>query len=991
VVESAYEFDECISTARIGKPARITLHCARCPLGVKGTRFDVSPRSSEHWGFEYVEPDPFFPQPRYPEDRLAWARAFIYDDLNRVISTLDYDDLKPRFDDVQVAGGYATSTDFNGFVQTHVNAKSQRRIEHRDALNRIQRVTDDVSRSTDFGYDTFGNLTRTVDPNGNVIQVMYDSLGRRTRLTDPNLGRIDYFPDARGLLWRQQSPRQRAAVPAQFSRMEYDRLGRMTGRYEPDLESHWVFDTATKGVGQLAEAYTGTPLNKDYRRIHTYDSLGRPSTTTQILSDGSYVQSSEYDDWGRKITETLQRVPSPTTPDPAKVFQARYNGWGYLAQWQRAATTTPTLIPARVLWRQVAANARQQATIVRYGNGLSETNRYDAHANRLLNRSVDTVAQQADDTARLNESYLYDALGNVNTRTVRWDTVTFTESFTYDTLNRLISSQVNGQALQTFEYDAVGNLTRKTGVGAGTSGSMIYPPQGANSVRPNALSSVTGGTFGTGTYSYDANGNLIAAPGGRTGTWTSFDMPLSMAKGSVSSTFTYGPEHQRTKQVRGDGTVITYAGAQEVETTSGGARTVKTYWPMGLGVEIDRPATGSPPVAPATQLSWWHKDRLGSVIAITSDTGIFRERLAFDAWGKRRTLTGSLSGTTPTPDTIDGVIDNRGYTGHEMLDQLDLVHMNGRIYDPLTARFMSADPILQDPMNAQSYNRYSYVLNNPTNLTDPTGFCAKDEAGYGSRICGSVAPNAFGGGTSVWKALPSDKPAAPISEAARRTAAAFTTPTKTGDGFFKQSVKQHPPSGTGEGDIVKTPSSSSSFGVRQAIKDRADEVVEGHGYSVPAKMLGAGGRAAAAVIPDNPVETVLAAVPVAAKFLQMAAKWLSAEREVSYLYRGVHAAHPALDAAKQGRIVPGNLNGTVSAEAHNMGGVAAHSPFTSWTRDAAIAAQHAAKHGPGGVVLRVPQGAPPAGASWSWQWSPDVWRESEVLLRGVRTGAEVIK
>jgi hypothetical protein len=39
--------------------------------------------------------------------------------------------------------------------------------------------------------------------------------------------------------------------------MEYDLLGRMTGRYEPDLESHWVFDTATKGVGQLAEAYTG--------------------------------------------------------------------------------------------------------------------------------------------------------------------------------------------------------------------------------------------------------------------------------------------------------------------------------------------------------------------------------------------------------------------------------------------------------------------------------------------------------------------------------------------------------------------------------------------------------------------------------------------------------------------------------------------------------------------------------------------------------------
>jgi len=48
--------------------------------------------------------------------------------------------------------------------------------------------------------------------------------------------------------------------------------------------------------------------------------------------------------------------------------------------------------------------------------------------------------------------------------------------------------------------------------------------------------------------------------------------------------------------------------------------------------------------------------------------------------------------------------------------------MNGRVYDPLVARFLSADPLIQDPEHSQSYNRYSYVWNNPTNLTDPTGF-----------------------------------------------------------------------------------------------------------------------------------------------------------------------------------------------------------------------------------------------------------------------------
>src|SRR5205807_987688 len=55
-------------------------------------------------------------------------------------------------------------------------------------------------------------------------------------------------------------------------------------------------------------------------------------------------------------------------------------------------------------------------------------------------------------------------------------------------------------------------------------------------------------------------------------------------------------------------------------------------------------------------------------------------------------------------------------------DALALVHLNGRVYDPFVARFISGDPYVTDPTNGQNYNRYSYVLNNPTNLTDPTGF-----------------------------------------------------------------------------------------------------------------------------------------------------------------------------------------------------------------------------------------------------------------------------
>jgi hypothetical protein len=69
-------------------------------------------------------------------------------------------------------------------------------------------------------------------------------------------------------------------------------------------------------------------------------------------------------------------------------------------------------------------------------------------------------------------------------------------------------------------------------------------------------------------------------------------------------TFVYGPEHQRTKQTRSDSTTIIYAGAQEVETKTGVGTTVKTYWPYGVGVEIDRPTTG-------LEMNWVHVDRLG--------------------------------------------------------------------------------------------------------------------------------------------------------------------------------------------------------------------------------------------------------------------------------------------------------------------------------------------------------------------------------------------
>ncbi|MGE0278874.1 MAG: RHS repeat domain-containing protein [Nitrospiraceae bacterium] len=111
-------------------------------------------------------------------------------------------------------------------------------------------------------------------------------------------------------------------------------------------------------------------------------------------------------------------------------------------------------------------------------------------------------------------------------------------------------------------------------------------------------------------------------------------------------------------------------------------------------------------------------DHLGSIDTLVDENGVVVERMSFDAHGNRRDAdTWSDAALAP------GVPANttRGFTGHEHIDAANIVHMNGRLYDPALGRMLSADPIVQELFNAQNLNRYTYVLNNPLSFTDPTG------------------------------------------------------------------------------------------------------------------------------------------------------------------------------------------------------------------------------------------------------------------------------
>ena len=102
------------------------------------------------------------------------------------------------------------------------------------------------------------------------------------------------------------------------------------------------------------------------------------------------------------------------------------------------------------------------------------------------------------------------------------------------------------------------------------------------------------------------------------------------------------------------------------------------------------------------------KDVLGSVVSIYGGDGKQVFSATYDAWGKQ----------TVTMNRIGFI---RGYCGHEMLNDYQIINMNGRLYDPVLGRFLSPDNYVQTPDFSQNYNRYSYCLNNPLKYTDPSG------------------------------------------------------------------------------------------------------------------------------------------------------------------------------------------------------------------------------------------------------------------------------
>jgi RHS repeat-associated protein len=256
-----------------------------------------------------------------------------------------------------------------------------------------------------------------------------------------------------------------------------------------------------------------------------------------------------------------------------------------------------------------------------------------------------------------------------------------------------------------YDYDAIGNLTFKDGVG-----SYTYVPG-----RPHLLA-----TAGADVYFHDSAGNQTERPN-ETVKYTTFRKIREITRLGQRIGFEYDAFGIPIKKSGDGGETVYVNGVYEI-TNPGLPGAVHRYHVSNGSAVVATLSRWLENNHKEESLQYYHRDAMGSVDVITDKNGS-AEYQYYDAWGLR--LQGSWGGqaqTAASPKT------SFGFTGHQHdqdFGKVNLVNMIGRHYDPKLGRFLVADSSAADPLHSQALNRYSYVYNSPTNFTDPTGYEAE--------------------------------------------------------------------------------------------------------------------------------------------------------------------------------------------------------------------------------------------------------------------------
>ena len=196
-----------------------------------------------------------------------------------------------------------------------------------------------------------------------------------------------------------------------------------------------------------------------------------------------------------------------------------------------------------------------------------------------------------------------------------------------------------------------------------------------------------------------------------------------MKNGGKTTTFTYDANHQRAYKKGAGGATVYVGGLYEKRTDSSGKVTHVFFVPgdpriVGQ-IRVDRRQQRA---VNGHNAVYFHDDHLGSIESVTGPRTT-ATHLKYDPFG------GRINPLNPTKTAKAPADITDGFTDQQHDDELGLINMQGRIYDPMVARFLSADPFAASSLTSQGFNRYSYVSNSPLGFVDPTGFRGHDPHG----------------------------------------------------------------------------------------------------------------------------------------------------------------------------------------------------------------------------------------------------------------------
>ncbi|WP_264536252.1 RHS repeat-associated core domain-containing protein [Flavobacterium sp. N1736] len=686
-------------------------------------------------------------------------KDFKYDIYDRNFSVSEPNTGNPLWSTTlyDVYGRPENITDYKGKVLTITYDKrtttitdgstGQIKVSAKNAMGNVLTLLESpIGGTINYSYFANGNIKET-NYNGNKISIIQDGWGRKISLTDPSAGTYTYTYNELGESTKETTPNGSTTYKLNdWGKLETKTIvgtnTNSTTQYTYTPDSKLLLKTVYTDGGD-----TGKTIVTDY----TYDSKKRLETTTETTGYGAvFTKKIEYDTWGRVEKETKTASLNGKTSTSATQNEYK-NGFAYKVYEIKNGQKTKTL------WETTEVNAQGQLTKATLGNGIAINNIYDSYGyvtNAKHTLGMTTIMELGTnfDTQRGNLKWRKNSLfGNV------------TENFDYDSQDRLVLYP-NGQGVQENQvYEDDGRIK------SNTLGTYNY----ANAGKKYQNTSIT--------LTSEALSDYQNKPL-QTVSYNTFKSPVEIIEeGKDKISFVYNANNNRSvmfygglglKETRTYRKHYSADGAMEIkENTQTGAIEFVTYiGGDGYSAPVVYKKLYSNIGAAQEQTLYLHRDYQGSILAITNETGAVVEKRQFDAWGaiiKVQDGAGNiLNGLT---------ILDRGYTGHEHLQSVGLIHMNGRLYDPKLHRFLQPDNYVQDPDNTQNYNRYGYVLNNPLKYTDPSGEFKinLNDIIAGVAIAVGAVLSATGVGTAVGAVL--------IGAGVAHFGATYAEYTKTGD------------------------------------------------------------------------------------------------------------------------------------------------------------------------------------------------------------------